>query len=281
LDDCQITGTYVLPGSWAVASAAINVQGDRLIIADDNGARIGLFKLPELTQLAAIPVGGVPMDMQLNTPGTHIFLVTQNSNFWIYAIAAQRFDTLETGALPRRLALRPPEFLQAWVACGGSSSVSVFNLAVFQLADTIPFPTPPTAVVFSPNGTLAYVARRGSPGWVDILDAASRTVITSIEAGSGPFDFAVDGDGEILAATDSARSNVRVWDLAHAQQWDVAIPSSPGRIRYSAGEDAFYVCSRQQGRVYKLQVTLGAAQLTDSLWTVPWVRDVALWESTQ
>ncbi len=278
LDDCEVTGTQVL-SSWAVSCAQINFQGDRMVVIDDNHARIGVFSLPDLSEATSVALGGVPMDLQLTTSGSLAYVVTQNSVLWQYAISAHNLDTLDTGVAPRRLALRPPNGLQLWVACQGSYAVFVYDLSVFQPLDTLEFVTEPTAVAFRPDGLFAYVARRGSPGEVEIVDAASRTVVGFMDAGSGPFDLAMSDNGQILAASDSARGRVRIWNLTNSQQWDINVGSSPGRIRYAANEQAFYVCGRQQGHVYRISATGEAPVLTDTVRTAPIVREVLLWES--
>ncbi len=280
LNDCEVTGTHVL-ASWSVSCAQINFQGDRMVVIDDNHARIGVFSLPDLTEVAASSLGGVPIDMQLTTSGSHAYVVTQNATLWQYSVAAHEFDTLDTGVAPRRLALRPPSSLELWVACEGSRAVIVYDLSIFQPLDTLEFATEPTAIAFRPDGVYAYVARRGSPGLVEILDAASRTVTGFMEAGSGPFDLAMNENGQILAASDSLLGRVRLWNLAESQQWDIDVGSSPGRIRYAASERAFYVCGRQQGHVYRISVAEDTPVLTDTVRTEPVVREVLLWETNR
>lgn len=280
LDDCEVSGTHVL-ASWSVSCAHINVQGDRMVVIDDNHARIGVFNLPNLTEVAASSLGGVPMDMQLTTSGSHAYVVTQNATLWQYSVAAHELDTLDTGVAPRRLTLRPPHDLQLWVACQGSHAVIIYDLGVFQPLDTLEFSTEPTAIAFRPDGVYAYIARRGSPGLVEIVDADARAVVGFMDAGSGPFDLAMSDNGQVLAASDSALGRVRLWNLSESQQSDINVGSSPGRIRYAANERAFYVCGRQQGHVYRISVAQDTPVLTDTVRADPVVREVLLWETNR
>lgn len=280
LDDCELKGTYDL-GSWAVLGAAINVQGDRLLVVDDNSPRIGVFSLPGLHELSATTLGGVPADMCINSSGSLVYVITQNSNFWVYSISAQRFDTVETGQLPRRMAMRPPSATQAWVACAGSQEVIIYDLNILQPVDTLSFTSAPTAVVFSPDGNVGYVAVRSSPGRIESFDAATLAPIHSFDAGTGPFELAISSDGEHLAATDSSGAKVRIWDLPQSQQWDITVGYAPGRIRYSQQERAFYVCSRGTSRVYRISVAGDDPLLTDTLITAQGPRELILWETQQ
>ena len=278
LDNCDSVGAIDL-GSWSVISGSINVQGSRLVVADDNSARIGVFSLPYFTEIASASIGGVPMDAQLNHSGSLVFIITNNSNFWIYSVGGNQFDTLETGVWPRRLTLRPPDDVQAWVACPGDLAVYVYDLGVFQPLDTMYFDLMPTAIAFRSDGAFAYVALAGDPGTIVIFDATTRGPIGYMEAGSGPFELAMSFDGTKLAASDSTLGQVRIWDLARTEQWDLNVGGSPGRIRYSVNQNAFYVTSRQQSRVHRIDVTGGVPTISHSLTVPPTVRELVLWEA--
>ena len=280
LDECDTVQTQAM-NQWAVVSAAINFQGSRLILADDNTTRIGVFSLPEFTQISITAIGGVPIDMQLSVTGSHAYIITANANFWIFSVSAQRFDTLETGLNPRRLTLRPPSSNQAWVACAGNSALYIYNLSNFQPLDTLYFAQIPTSVAFKPDGAYAYVALQGNPGIVEAFDANTREHIGFMEAGAGPFDLAMSSDGEWLAATDSLLHRVRFWGLSHLQQWDVGIGASPDRIRYSSNEHAFFVGCSQRSHIYRIDTSEEGPILSDSVAIAATVREFVLWETTQ
>ena len=279
-ENLEALGSFDL-SDWAVTCAVVNQQGDRLLVIDDDSPRIGVFQLPGLTLLAATPIGGFPVDLQVAPSGMHAYVLTRNSNFWIYSINGQQLDTLETGVEPRRFALRPPHTTEGWVACAGSMAIFVYDLATFQPSDTIPVDAQPTAVTFSPNGDFAYVALRGTTGVIQIFDATNRTSIGFMDAGDGPFDLAMSNSGRYLAASDSVRANVRIWDIEQAQHWDVAVGGAPARLRYSEQQRSFYVCSRAVNRVYRIDVAGDVPFVAETIDAIPNAREIALWELPQ
>jgi YVTN family beta-propeller protein len=66
-------------------------------------------------------------------------------------------DTIAVGSRPYSVAFRPYG-TQAYVANGGSDTVSVINVATGDVTDTIGVGDVPRSVAFSPNGEKAYVA---------------------------------------------------------------------------------------------------------------------------
>ena len=265
-------------GEWTVARAAINVQGSYLIVADGSRSRIGVISLPELTELTSVPLGGVPTDLQISATGDRAYVITQNSNFWVYAVASGHADTLEIGDAPRRLTLRPTS-VQVWIACAGDSTVRVVELQGPRTLDTLRFGYQPTAVAFSPDGGRAYVALAGTPGAIIVLNASTYEVEEELAAGSGPFELAVSSDGHFLAAADSVGHRTRVWNLDSYEYWNIEVGGMAGRIRFSREAHAFFVCSNQLNEVLKIDISTGVPVLTDTISIVPDLRELVLWES--
>jgi YVTN family beta-propeller protein len=67
----------------------------------------------------------------------------------------------------------------------GEGQIAVFYLPSNTQIATIAVDPVPTEIVFSPDGSLAYVTSL-SAGVVNVIDVSERTVVTSIPVGSGP-----------------------------------------------------------------------------------------------
>jgi DNA-binding beta-propeller fold protein YncE len=261
-----------------VTSAAINVQGNRLVVADASHSRVGILTLPDLHELTTKALGGVPVDMQISANGSHAYVITHNSNLWDYLTASDRVDTLEIGAEPRRIAMRPPLNQQAWITCPGDCTLYVIDLPHLQAEDTLFFGVQPSAVTFSPDGMIGYIALTGSPGTIQAVDASTRAAINVRDAGTGPFELAMSGDGRFLAAADSGAGRTRIWNLATGDRWDLAAGGHADKIRYSRGSNAFFVCVPERNYVLKIGLISGIPAVADTIAVAPDLRELTFWE---
>ena len=219
------------------------------------------------------------MDLQINASGAYAYVITQNSNFWVYSISSGQADTLEIGNTPRRVAIRPPYGVQAWIACAGDSTVRVVELQNLHSTDTLQFNLRPSAVAFSPDGNRAYVALAGTPGIIMVIDATTFEVINELQAGTGPFELAMSNDGRHLAAADSAGGRTRIWNLDSEHHWNIPTGGIAGRVRFSPGTNSFFVCSNELNEVLKIDLSSGIPTVTDTITIAPYLRELVLWES--
>jgi DNA-binding beta-propeller fold protein YncE len=278
-DDGEVLASYTL-GNWPVTGASITVQGDRLVVTDGSHSRVGIFSLPDLRELTTKALGGVPVDMQISGNGSHAYVITHNSNLWDYLTATDVVDTLEIGAEPRRIALRPPLNLQAWIACPGDCTLYIIDLPHLQVEDTLFFGVRPSSVTFSPDGVFAYIALSGSAGTVQAVDASTRAAIDVRDAGTGPFELAMSEDGRFLAAADSGAGRTRVWNLLTGDRWDLPAGGRADRIRFSRDSDAFFVCVPERNYVLKISLSSGIPTVADTISVAPDLRELTLWEMT-
>src|SRR5262245_45010729 len=103
-----------------------------------------------------------------------------------------------------------------WSVNPDNNSVSLFNVlndANQKLAE-IPVGENPWCVAITPDNAKVYVANQGS-GTVSVIDAATRTVVRSIEVGAEPFGCALKPDGTRLFVANFSSQSVFVINTAN------------------------------------------------------------------
>lgn len=104
----------------------------------------------------------------------------------------------------------------AYVANALSNTVSVIDTETNQVVATIPVGQTPVGVVFSPDGTKAYVTNNGNDtgGSISVIDTATNTVVATVPVG-GSTDFsAITPDGKKLYVPSGRDNAVFVVDLS-------------------------------------------------------------------
>ena len=177
--------------------------------------------------------------------------------FWSVASGTE-FRTLSTGSTPvAAIAFAPDGSLLAWssgrVVAGAGSAPVIWmeDVATGKVARTLNQPAGgeqavygPSAIAFSPNGTL--LAAGGEDRSIQLWDVASGKLVRSLPGHSkGTLAVAFSPDGRWLASG-GGDSAVKLWDVATGQplrsmtaaRWVRAVAFSPdGKILASAGED--------------------------------------------
>jgi YVTN family beta-propeller protein len=170
---------------------------------------------------------------------------------------------INVGINPGDLAVTP-DGSQVWVADTGPqtgqpslSGISVISTATNTVTATLPLPSAPAEIAFSPSGATAYVTT--SEGLL-VFNTATQRVVAVIHGLGDPEGVAVSPDGKtvyvsstlqnvvdvISAATNSVTGTVQVGD----QPWQLAV-SSNGSTVYVADSDsnAISVISTASGKV--------------------------------
>lgn len=263
-----------------VTAADVNLAGSWLYTGDAYANEVNSYRLPHFALNTSVRIGGSPRDLYTNTASNLVYIITRNALFWRHLVSEQNYDSLEVGLEPRRMAIRPPDEAQAWVACEGDRSVHILDLFQSRELDTLTFSTRPTDVVFSPGGDRAYVALR-NPGQVIVLNAMDFVVTDTLDAGTGPFDLDVSYSGQFLAASDSLTGHVRVWDLNHQTHEDIYVGGSPARVRFRSACNTFYVMSLAENRIIRVDVTESGPMVMDSISIEEQILELTLWEPLQ
>ena len=111
-----------------------------------------------------------------------------------------KLATITVGTSPRALAVRTNG--EVWVTNKASATISVIDSASLAVARTItlPFASQPFGIVADPTGNSMYVALEGL-GRVLKLDAATGSVLATVDVGSNVRHLSLTGDGARIYAS--------------------------------------------------------------------------------
>ena len=111
-----------------------------------------------------------------------------------------KLATITVGTSPRALAVRTNG--EVWVTNKASATISVIDSASLAVARTItlPFASQPFGIVADPTGNRMYVALEGL-GRVLKLDAATGSVLATVDVGSNVRHLSLTGDGARIYAS--------------------------------------------------------------------------------
>ena len=126
-------------------------------------------------------------------------------------------------------------YLSQFAASITPSTVTAISIPSNQTLATIPIGSQPTQIVFSPDGSLAYVANVGSND-VSVINTSSNSVIVTVPVGNKPETLAISPDGStvyvgnyadstlslIQASTDSVVATIPM-----PSPFGIIIPSAP------------------------------------------------------
>jgi YVTN family beta-propeller protein len=156
---------------------------------------------------------------------------------------------IQVGVNPEYVTVTP-DGTQVWVADTGPQTgspslagLSVISTATDTVTATLPLPTDPREIAFSPSGGTAYVTTRNG---LYVISTTTRHVITLIGGLGNPNGVAVSPDGKtvyvtntvqnvvdvIRAATNTVTGTIKVGE----QPWQLVISSDGGTMYVANGD---------------------------------------------
>jgi YVTN family beta-propeller protein len=139
---------------------------------------------------------------------------------------------------PVNLTFRP-DGREIWVACEGSHSVVVVDVASRKTVAEIQVGGHPHDVAFHPNGMTAYVSNRLDDD-VSVVDVATRKEVARIPVGDEPHGLQTDREGTTLYVANASSDRISVVDLATGEErrrlpasrnpWSVALSPDGSRL---------------------------------------------------
>lgn len=126
-----------------------------------------------------------------------------------------------------------------------TSQLYVVDLRTYAVAGPITLLTTPLAIVTSPDGTLAYVAHKSTPGAVSVIDTTTRAVVAVIATAADAVSLAVTPDGQRLYVAHSSGGLVSVVDtVSRTVSQVVQTNLAPSAVDLTADGKFAYVASR-------------------------------------
>ena len=158
-----------------------------------------------------------------------------NKNNGSRALCARGFIVLWTAlVIGLGLIARPAEAAPfAYVANGGSNTVSVIDTATKTVVATVGVGSGPDGIAVTPDGTQVYVANSGSNN-VSVIHRPGNTVVKAIPVGTTPVGVAVTPDGTHVYVANNNSDTISV--IARPGNTVVAtIPVGTGPVGVAIG----------------------------------------------
>ena len=213
-------------GEWAYVPNS-DFHGDR---GHENS--VAVLYLPDMTQLAEIPVCDMPHGSRFSRAGTRVYIACMMSDELV-TIDPGTFAVSARAVLGSGHPMTMEEHLRAQAPGAASSTMPGQN------PDCLP-----TYVSLAPNGDEAYVACNHS-GELQIRDARTLALVARVQSGAGAYNVEPSPDGRLVLVTNKKAQSVTVFD-ATTRREVARIPTSkslPHGIAFSPdGRYAFISC---------------------------------------
>lgn len=204
--------------SESVHGLGLSADGHSLFVSDIAGNRLVVFSLANglLSGQHAAPVGEQPVHMVGTLDGRTVYV----SNF-----GGQTISVVDTATWTQRASIVVPPYPHSivlspdgrWVyaACYGGHAIAVIDAASATLAGTIALPvnTDPYGLAISRDGRYLYTTDNLT-GRLFVLDAGTRSVLTTLPVGLRPALIARSPDGTRLYVANGGSATVSVFDLS-------------------------------------------------------------------
>ncbi|MDQ3002156.1 MAG: PKD domain-containing protein [Fibrobacterota bacterium] len=201
----SIEHVYAQPGIYAVR---VRVQDPLEFEVVD------IIRIRVVTGSDVVPPHSSPL--ALDSARRHLWVANpdHNSVSIIHADALNLVKEIPVGGQPLSVAL--DRMGNAWVACRKTHEVKIVSADGLSILKSLKFGygSSPTAILFSTDGTAAYVSLEG-PGAIQRLDAKGMTLSGRLSVGPFPRALAATPDGKRLLATRflSSDSAGMVWSI--------------------------------------------------------------------
>lgn len=268
----------------AVASPAVLAsmpvgEGPTLLAVSPNGSivyaaansKLSVIKTTNNTVAATVGIEPYPAGLALAPNGARAFVTN------LFSVRLAVVDT-STNALSApielfadrvrggfgRIALSP-DGNTAYVANTANQVLAIVNI-VNPETDSLMMDMQPVDIAVAPNGRTVYVAGCKNfcvTGTIEVLDASSRLVTTSIAVGSKPYRIALSPDGARAYTTNLGDPSVSVVDLVTSNATaKVPVPVEPTGLAVSRDGKRIFVASQPTGTITVIDGATNAVQST-------------------
>jgi gliding motility-associated-like protein len=137
----------------------------------------------------------------------------------------------------------------AYIANRISNTLSVINIANYQVVATIPLGMVPWGVSVSADGSRVYVTNQGS-NTLSVVNTASNSVIATITVGSIPDGVVVSPDGSLVYVANNGSNSVSVINTAsNTLSATIAVGVNPTGITTSPDGTKVYVTNETSDNI--------------------------------
>lgn len=195
---------------------AIDRDGKRLYVANEDAAEVSVVDLAQGKILAALPTGEEPEGVSITPDGKFVWVTSEDAGtITVVDTAALKVAaTIQVGRRPRTVAFLP-DGSRAFVTNENDATVSVVDCARPQQLRTISLGQgmKPMGSALTKDGKKLFVST-GRGGKVFEIDTATETVIASIDVGLRPWGIALSPDEKLLFTANGPSNDVSVVEVA-------------------------------------------------------------------
>lgn len=272
------SGLNALASPAVLASIPVG-EGPTLLAVSPDGStvyaaansKLSVIRTTTNTVVATVDIEPYPAGLALTPNGGRAFITN------LFSVQLAVIDTTTDAASPPielfadrfrggfgRIALSP-EGTTAYVANTANQVLAVVDTLKPQ-TDSLMMDMQPVDVAVAPNGRTVYVAgckNFCATGTIEVLDAGSRLVTTSITVGSKPYRIALSPDGARAYTTNLGDPSVSVVDLVSGDVTaTVPVPVEPTGLAVSRDAKRIFVASQPTGTITVIDSTTNAVQAT-------------------
>ena len=239
IDTASSTVVATIPLPSSPYGLKFTPDGTSVYVATGASQSVLVIDTTSQSVVATVPVAGNPtgVSMALTSNGTFAYVSSNSSPGTVSVIAVGAsptvVQTINVGDFPHSVVVAPNSSL-AYVANGGSNTVSVISVATNTVTATIPAGTNPFAVTFTPDSSTAYVANVGS-NTISVVDTATSSVLSTVGGFDEPHVLAHTPDGSSIYVTNFGNGTVSVIATAsNTITGTVAVGNGPFNVAIAA-----------------------------------------------
>ena len=169
---------------------------------------------------------------------------------WAPCILVVAASSLLIGCRPHDFPDYPASYREyAYVANGGSNTVTVLDVVNVRQDRVIPVGIGPTGLAVNPRRNEVYAVNTGSNS-VSVIDAEKNNAVAQISVHRRPYFISVGSDGKRAYVANSASNNVSVLDLDERREIAaIGVGEAPGMAVVSPDNNTLVVSNRVGGSV--------------------------------
>jgi YVTN family beta-propeller protein len=215
VDVATRTKVKVLPAGSDPETFAVNPEGTRLFVSNEDADSASIIDLTTDRVIANVKVGNEPEGVTLQPDGKLVW-VTGESEHDITGFDAATGEVVARidvkGERPRSIGFLP-DGSRAYTTNEFSSSLSVIDMKAHAVLRIIELPegSRPMGIAVTPDGSRIYVSN-GRGKTVSVIDPATDSVLATIEVGMRPWGIALSSDGTKLYTANGPGNDITVVD---------------------------------------------------------------------
>lgn len=204
---------------------SVTPDGRLLFVANEYSGTVSVISTETNTVTGTISVGGAPSEIVFTPDGSHAYVANTSSGTTSTADAVTVLSaasggivtTVPLGASVGSVEVSPDGAF-VYATAFGSNTVSVISTATHSVVATMSGDPRPADIVFTPDGSKAYVSNQVSAGYrpgvdshtVSVISTDQRRISAVIGVGIHPWRMAVTPDGETLLVANRSSDEVSV-----------------------------------------------------------------------